>query len=232
MVGDLDQRPAGSPHGSWKEILGRLSDHTREEELTISYRTPAWILDTAAETLRAAGAPVRGVRAARDIPGSLTVQRASAATRDDGLIEAVEHWCQFLDSEYGEGAGTLAVVVPQDLHAHVGNVLAFSQRLRPWSIDFGGNDVTSRIHIVSAYQSKGLEYDVVVLLEPGEILAEGPGSLYVVMTRPTRQLHVCARRGTPERAGKVRDRRRNRKIADRSPIIRERFACAFVIAHG
>ena len=190
VVGDLDQRPAGSPHGGWKDILGRLSEHTREEELTISYRTPASILDTAAETLRAAGTPVRGVRAARDILGSLTIQKASPATRDDGLIGAVERWCKFLDSEYGEGAGTLAVVVPQDLHAHVGNVLAFSERLRPWSIDSAGNDVTSRIHIVSAYQSKGLEYDVVVLLEPADILAEGPGSLYVAMTRPTRQLHV------------------------------------------
>ena len=58
------------------------------------------------------------------------------------------------------------------------------------AIDSAGNDVTSRIHIVSAYQSKGLEYDVVVLLEPADILAEGPGSLYVAMTRPTRQLHV------------------------------------------
>ena len=130
------------------------------------------------------------MRAARDILGSLTIQKASPATRDDGLIGAVERWCKFLDSEYGEGAGTLAVVVPQDLHAHVGNVLAFSERLRPWSIDSAGNDVTSRIHIVSAYQSKGLEYDVVVLLEPADILAEGPGSLYVAMTRPTRQLHV------------------------------------------
>lgn len=34
-----------------------------------------------------------------------------------------------------------------------------------------------------------MEYDVVVMLEPADILAEGPG-LYVAMTRPTRQLHV------------------------------------------
>ena len=201
VVGDLDQRPAGSPHGGWAAILGRLSAHTREEALTISYRTPATILDTAARVLAAAGSPVRGVRAARDLPGSLTLQRESLDSRDEGLIRAVERWCGFLDSEYGEGGGTLAVVVPEDLHPHVGNVLAFAEQLRPWSIDPAGNDVTSRIHVVSAHQAKGLEYDVVVLLEPAEILAEGPGSLYVAMTRPTRQLHVVHAIELPEGLG-------------------------------
>ena len=190
VVGDLDQRPAGSPAGGWKGILGRLSAQTREEALTISYRTPATILDAAANTLAAAGAPVRTVRAARDLPGSLTVQRETSESRDEGLVRSVKHWCEFLDGEYGEGGGTLAVIVPGQLHDHAGNVLAFAEQLRPWSIDPAGNDVTSRIHVVSAYQSKGLEYDVVVLLEPSEILAEGPGSLYVAMTRPTRQLHI------------------------------------------
>ncbi len=198
VVGDLDQRPAGSPDGGWKRILGRLSAQTREEALTISYRTPATILDAAAKVLAAAGSPVRGVRAARDLPGSLTVQRESFETRDDGLVRSVAHWCEFLDAEYGDGGGTLAVVVPEELHAHVGNVLAFAEELRAWSIDPAGNDVTSRIHVVSAYQTKGLEYDVVVLQEPSEILAEGPGSQYVAMTRPTRQLHVVHATELPE----------------------------------
>ena len=46
------------------------------------------------------------------------------------------------------------------------------------------------LSIASARQVKGLEFDVVVLVEPAEILGESPGNLYVAMTRPTTQLRV------------------------------------------
>ncbi|WP_418607085.1 hypothetical protein [Georgenia sp. SUBG003] len=39
-------------------------------------------------------------------------------------------------------------------------------------------------------QAKGLEYDLVVLLDPASVLGSGAGDLYVAMTRPTRRLHV------------------------------------------
>ncbi len=48
----------------------------------------------------------------------------------------------------------------------------------------------ARIGVLSAIEAKGLEYDAVVLVEPSRVLAEGPGNLYVAMTRPTRRLDV------------------------------------------
>ena len=41
-------------------------------------------------------------------------------------------------------------------------------------------------------ESKGLEFDVVVLVEPAEIARRSTGDLYVAMTRPTRALRVVA----------------------------------------
>lgn len=48
----------------------------------------------------------------------------------------------------------------------------------------------ARIGALSAIEAKGLEYDAVVLVEPSRVLAEGPGNLYVAMTRPTRRLDI------------------------------------------
>lgn len=45
--------------------------------------------------------------------------------------------------------------------------------------------------VYTADQSKGLEFDNVVLVEPAVVLAEtSTASLYVAITRPTQQLHV------------------------------------------
>ncbi|HUX70697.1 MAG TPA: ATP-binding domain-containing protein, partial [Cellulomonadaceae bacterium] len=44
--------------------------------------------------------------------------------------------------------------------------------------------------LLTPRQSKGLEFDVVVLVEPAHVLAAGAGDLYVAMTRPTQQLRV------------------------------------------
>ena len=47
------------------------------------------------------------------------------------------------------------------------------------------------------WRSKGLEFDVVVLVEPAAVAAGGAGDLYVAMTRPTRQLRVVHREPLP-----------------------------------
>ena len=48
-----------------------------------------------------------------------------------------------------------------------------------------------------ARDSKGLEFDVVVLVEPFQ-LASRPGDLYVAMTRPTKRLDVVYSERLPE----------------------------------
>ncbi len=48
-----------------------------------------------------------------------------------------------------------------------------------------------RVVVLTALQSKGLEYDGVLVVAPDEIVAQSPGgvrSLYVALTRPTQRL--------------------------------------------
>jgi DNA helicase IV len=47
--------------------------------------------------------------------------------------------------------------------------------------------------VLTATQTKGLEFDAVVLVEPADIVAESPrgiNDLYVALTRPTQRLTV------------------------------------------
>ncbi len=196
IVGDLDQRPAGAPNGGWRKALGRLAEFHRVDELTISYRTPASLLDRAQDAMDDAGFPVRPVRAVRDLPDAYEVTATDdvAAT----LPGVVASESRRLDAEYGENAGTIAVIVPREQHSALASAIEQAAELRQWSIDPEGSDIDSRIHVLEARTSKGLEYDAVVLVEPREIFNNGPGDVYVAMTRATKRMHVVTSTELPD----------------------------------
>ena len=50
--------------------------------------------------------------------------------------------------------------------------------------------MSERVALLSANASKGLEFDSVVLVEPGEIMSDGIGDLFVALTRATHDVHV------------------------------------------
>ncbi|NLI04473.1 MAG: AAA family ATPase [Actinomycetaceae bacterium] len=190
VVGDLDQRPGGAPQGGWKRALGPLAQFHRVDELTISYRTPASILDRAQEAMHVAGYPVRPVRAVRDLADAyLAVDNADLST---DLVQQIATGCRFLDNEYGQQLGTLAVIAPIELLDKVSKIIGTAPELAAWSQDLRGSDVSSRIQLLDPRTSKGLEYDYVVVVEPARILEQGPGDLYVAMTRATRVLSVVS----------------------------------------
>lgn len=196
VVGDLDQRPEGAPEGGWLANLGRIGDNAREERLTVSYRTPSEVLDAAGRVLEASGHPVRTVRAARSIPGSLTLEYVDSSV-SAAIVDNVLRWCAIMDDDYGSGAGNIAIIAPDKWLEPLGEALGGND-LSSWSVNVNDTDITARVHLLSAFQTKGLEYDVVLLVDPRAILEEGPGNLYVAMTRPTRHLHVIHRGDLPE----------------------------------
>lgn len=194
VVGDLDQHPEGSPDGGWNAVLGAMAPYHREEILTISYRTPASLLTRAAETMRLAGHPVRDVRAARDLDDTFESLRVDQSSFADELARLVGNETDRLDSEYGAGGGTLAVIAPIGAKDGVASALrsdsALAQQLEP-----GSSSVGPRVVVIDPRDAKGLEFDAVVLTEPSQILRSGPGDLYVAMTRATRRMVVI---GTEE----------------------------------
>ncbi|MFP7695972.1 AAA family ATPase [Trueperella sp. LYQ143] len=188
IVGDVDQRTVGAPEGGWQEALADIAPHCHIEPLTISYRTPARVLERAQQVMEHAGFPVRPIQPARDLPHSYRVHGGGVEL----LCDLVQNAVRDLDNEYGADRGSIGIIVPENRTDEVAHSLQSSAHLNNWTLNCGGTDLYARIHIVTPRMSKGLEYDIVILVEPAEILADGPGDLYVAMTRPTRRLDVIS----------------------------------------
>ncbi|MPV37074.1 HelD family protein [Georgenia subflava] len=192
VVGDLAQRSGHRPAASWSQVLGRAaSEHVREAVLTVSYRTPATVMDAATAVMTAQGAePTYPVRAARDLPGALAVTASARGELVATTAEVVRAELAGLDDTDGPGAGRVAVIVPLGRVPAVLPALAEDPGLRAALTAPDGDPLGARVAVLDAVEAKGLEYDVVVLVEPAAVLEGGPGDLYVAMTRPTRRLHV------------------------------------------
>lgn len=188
LVGDLDQRSGHRPARSWAELLGPAAqDDVRTASLTINYRTPAQVMRAAVRVLRAAGgAHAAPARSAREVPDSLRITRL-VEERDLVDVVVAEHAAL--------GDGKLAVITAGDRVAPTRELLA--TRLAAELEAPGGDVLAAPVAVLDAVTSKGLEFDVVVLVEPAEVGAGGPGDLYVAMTRPTRRLHVVHRGELP-----------------------------------
>jgi DNA helicase IV len=179
LVGDPAQTAEEAGVGSWERILqpyvGDRWEHTR---LGVNYRTPAEIMDLAAAVVRAqdpAFEPPRSVR-------STGVRPWVRATED--LPGAVEKAVAELTPEEGR----LAVIAPRELHGEL------AARLD--GVTAGGEvDLTRTVVLLDPRQAKGLEFDSVLVVEPGRY---GTSDLYVALTRATQRLGILHAEALPE----------------------------------
>uniref|UniRef100_A0AAU1HTK3 AAA family ATPase n=1 Tax=Streptomyces sp. NBC_00180 TaxID=2903632 RepID=A0AAU1HTK3_9ACTN len=171
LVGDPAQTAEAAGVGSWSKILSPYVedrwDHTR---LGVNYRTPAEIMELAAAVVRAEHpgfeppSSVRStgvrpwIRATDDLPGA--VAKAIA--------------------ELTPAEGRLAVIAPRDLHRSLASRLdGITAGTEP--------DLTRTVVLLDPRQAKGLEFDSVLVVEPG---LYGTSDLYVALTRATQRLGV------------------------------------------
>ncbi len=147
-------------------------------ELTVGYRTPAAILDLANRLLPEAApgvSPARSIRRSDAVP---TVEHVTepAQAAADRAADAVP------------GRGTVAVIAVRARHAAIG------ARLAALGVDWGSEVVGSgSVAVLDPLLAKGLEFDVVVVVEPAEIVAAEPAghrALFVALTRPTQRLVI------------------------------------------
>ncbi|MFD6325162.1 HelD family protein [Streptomyces sp. NPDC058442] len=172
LVGDPAQTSEAGGVGSWEDILAPyVEDRWEHTRLGVNYRTPAEIMDVAA-------AVVRAEHPGFEPPGSVrsTGVRPWARATDDlpgAVAEAV--------AELGVPQdGRLAVVAPRDLHR------ALAARLD--GVTAGAEpDLTQGVVLLDPRQAKGLEFDSVLVVEPGRY---GTSDLYVALTRATQRLGV------------------------------------------
>jgi DNA helicase IV len=198
LVGDVAQTGSAAGASSWEQVLApHVGDRWRLAELHVNYRTPAQVMEIAADVLVAAGidAPApRSVRIgafppiARAIP-DLTGDRVAAL---DAIAEGVRAEVDRL------GDGRLAVITPTGLRAPVR--AALRERLDAVAVGDGAVALDATVAVLTVAQAKGLEFDTVVLVEPADLVDESPrgaNDLYVALTRPTQRLAVLHARPLP-----------------------------------
>jgi UvrD-like helicase C-terminal domain len=88
------------------------------------------------------------------------------------------------------GDGRVAVIVPA---ARLGELGGAVRGAVPDASVGADAELENTVVVLSVRQAKGLEFDTVIVAEPGEILAESPrghSDLYVALTRATQRLGV------------------------------------------
>lgn len=180
VVGDLDQKRGHRRPNSWKQALGPAARAFSEEfVLSISYRTPRALTRIAQAVMAQHGTPVLyPMEAVRDVPDCYQVSHTHKDTLKECVAKVVSTMEERLDREEGEGKGRICVIVP-DAQAQL------------WHADeSGASALDQRVSYLTAAGSKGLEFDSVIVVEPGEILEQGSGDLFVALTRATHDLHA------------------------------------------
>jgi DNA helicase IV len=139
--------------------------------LTINYRTPAEIMAVAEEVL----AEIDPTATAPSSVRSSGSEPSVVSTTSAGVCDAVRDVVAATLAE--QAGGQLAVIAPAALVRELTAALPEDER----------------VSVVTVADVKGLEYDDVVLVEPGAIVADsdrGNNDLYVALSRATQRLTV------------------------------------------
>jgi len=178
IVGDVAQTSSVTGTRWWPETMDPLFQaNWTPRELTISYRIPAAVAEHAQRYAVAAGLPVSPLSAAREVEDAV---RTVPAPHADAAAVAVAEARRVARELARESGGLVAVLCTDDALPGVREALITAE-----GEDSDGS--AEGVQVLSARESKGLEFDAVVVLEPGAIHAV-PSDLYVALTRPTKRL--------------------------------------------
>ncbi|MFG1922194.1 HelD family protein [Cryptosporangium sp. NPDC048952] len=178
LVGDVAQTSSPGGLDSWDEALEPfVGDRWRLSRLSVNYRTPAEIMAITLpllETLDADSEPPSAVREAGVPPWECV-----AVTPADVAEVARKELA-------GLHEGRLAVIAPDAQAAAIAAAL-------PEASSGADPDLTASMVVLGAAQSKGLEFDVVLVVDPAAMIDASPrgrNDLYVALTRATQRLGV------------------------------------------
>ncbi len=201
VVGDIAQATAPwAPH-SWSEITEHLP-HRREPrtvELTVSYRTPAEVIEVAARVLAVAAPELRPptpVRRTGVAPRMVALGDAGRPPGSPTAMALAERVAAEAAAEVAAVApGRVAVLAPEPLLPLLAEALAAAGHpvVDPRGMRRGG--LSDPLVLLAADAANGLEFDAVVVVEPAAIAGEtarGLRTLYVALTRPTQRLTVVS----------------------------------------
>ena len=188
LVGDVAQTGSEAGTGSWAEVLDKYAPKRwRTEELTVNYRTPAQIMVVAGDVLAAIDPQLTPPTSVRETGAGPWSRAVPAEEFGAALAEAV------VAEQDAVGDGRLAVIVPTSRHNELTALLANKVPGIAYGSDPSMLDSTTVVLDVA--QSKGLEFDSVLIADPAAIIGDstrGLSDLYVAVTRSTQRLGVLA----------------------------------------
>jgi DNA helicase IV len=199
VVGDIAQATAPWAPGSWSDIVEHLPRRrpVRTVELTVSYRTPAEVLAVAAQVLAVAApelTPPRPVRRTGVEPRMIAVRDASGSRQGATVADLARKVAEVAAEEVRAVApGRVAIVAPEPLMTDLSGALATAGLPVVDARDMRKGGLFEPLVLLAADAANGLEFDSVVVVEPGIIAGEtsrGLRTLYVALTRPTQRLSV------------------------------------------
>ncbi len=192
VVGDIAQASSAASVGSWaaamKPFVGRRFEL---EELTVNYRTPVQIAEAAARMAQEAGLQVSTPKAVREGDWPPLINRVDPGEVLGATLTALPQEIRIADG------GLVAVIAPAQRLDQIRAAVTDEYGRR---VGGGSGALDQDIVVTTAKLAKGLEFDVVMVLEPQEIVEEAEGTvgdLYVAMTRATQRLHVIASGNIP-----------------------------------
>ena len=205
IVGDMGQATTASSSASWNSVLEVLDPRRAPTrvDLTVSYRTPEEVLNFAAPTLLRATPglePPRPVRRAGFMP---IVETVTPDEFDATLVRAVQREVAAVTP------GRVAVIVTARRVPEIITLLGENGVSAVDPRDQESKGLSADLVVLSAEGANGLEFDAVVVVDPGQITSRGSQNpsaltprglrtLYVAMTRPTRRLAIVTSAALPE----------------------------------
>jgi len=184
VVGDVAQAGAPWAARAWSDVLDEHAPgRWRSVELTVGYRTPAQVMALAEDILAAVAPELTAPQAVREGEHPPYAQQQvpdlpAATVRVVGQLR-------------GADAGRIGVLVPGQ-GGSGSAVHAALQRAYPELVGMSTDDAVTVLRVA---QSKGLEFDAVIVVDPVQIETGSPhglGDLYVAVTRTTDRLAVLA----------------------------------------
>ncbi len=205
VVGDIAQATAPWAPRTWSEIVEHLP-HRRDPrtvELTVSYRTPAEVIEVAARVLAVAApelSPPTPVRRTGVAPRMVSVEGPDGPTGAPIGVLADRVAAEAVAEMAAVAPGRVAVLAPEPMLPALADALdrAGAPVADPRGMRRGG--LSEPLVLLAADAANGLEFDAVVVVEPAVIAGEtarGLRTLYVCLTRPTQRLTVVSSLAPP-----------------------------------
>jgi DNA helicase IV len=182
VVGDVAQTGSVTGSDTWAQALDPFAEGRWQlAQLSVNYRTPREIMDVAADVLASFAPdqePPSSVRDVGEYPTAVQLDPHADPASFARLIREAQ-----------PAQGTMAVLIPE------GARQAFAEGDEPLLRELASADpdTANPLMLLEVRAAKGLEFDVVIVVDPQAILdasVRGANDLYVALTRATTRVIV------------------------------------------